>query len=106
MDSHSWSESPLTDENIRIVNDLAQRIANLAGTFGLSTLENASTNLCLVLELMAQNDMKDTMLIRVHVDAMRLFSPRRAGTPTAEAGRVLKELANVLKHVAVTKAKA
>jgi hypothetical protein len=81
------------------LNDLqthADKIVTLAGTFNLQPLESVAKSLCDLIACMACNGSFDAEAIAVHVQAMRLASPRNATLSSTEAKEVLTGLSKVL----------
>jgi hypothetical protein len=74
------------------------QMVTLAGTFGYGTLGIASRSLCDMADGMMHAGSDDIAPILVHVQAIRMMSPRSAALAPKEADKVLAELTRVLTH--------
>ncbi len=90
----------MTTNHMQVVDELAQRIANFAGTFKLSSLERAAISLCLLMETLIEKGSFDGAPVRVHVNAMRLFSAAQTPMSDEHSSVILGELAKVRLHYA------
>jgi len=90
------------DKGLVIMQDLANRLITIAGTFGLSFLVEASMRLCDLTQMFTTRSPLDLSAITVHVRAIRLFGPLNPPVPEAAAKHVLLELQRVVQHCRVT----
>ena len=88
----------LTTGEMAEVLKLGDRIVNLAGTFGCLRLEIAAKSLCDVASGLIGLKLYDAPPILVHVQALRLLSPRNTEISDEASDLVLAELARVLEH--------
>jgi hypothetical protein len=74
------------------------QMVTLAGTFGYGPLGIASRSLCDIADGMMRAGSDDIAPILVHVQAVRMTSPRSAALTPEQADKVLAELTRVLTH--------
>jgi hypothetical protein len=73
-------------------------MVTLAGTFGYGPLGIASRSLCDIADGMMRAGSDVIEPILVHMQAIRMMSPRSAALTPEDADKVLAELARVLTH--------
>ena len=83
------------------IQQLADQIITIAGTFGLMFLMETAKRLCDLTQAFLARGQSDAAAIAVHVRAIRLFGPK--GNPLSDeaAQGVLLELRKVLEHFAI-----
>jgi hypothetical protein len=74
------------------------QIVTLAGTFGYGPLGIATRSLCDIVDGIMRAGTADMAPILVHVQAVRMMSPRSAALTPEEVDKVLAELTRVLAH--------
>jgi hypothetical protein len=74
------------------------QIVTLAGTFGYGPLGIATRSLCDIADGMIRAGSADIAPILVHVQAVRMMSPKSAALTPEEVDKVLAELTRVLAH--------
>ena len=85
---------------LQVVLTHADQIITLSGTFGYDTLDRATRSLCDTVESLIAAKADALAPVAVHVDAMRLFQPGKAGPQGEAAEAILAELARVQAHYA------
>jgi hypothetical protein len=85
-------------EKMQQITELGDRIANVAGTYHLSLLAEASKRLCDLAIAMAERNVLFEDALAVHMRALKLFSPHNPPMQEAAARMVLQELYKVFKY--------
>ena len=97
--SADTSQPPM--QRLGAMEQLGDQIITLAGTYGLSALQEAAMRLCdLTVALIARQDVIENLVL-IHVNAVRLFSPRGEASDEATAAKVLLDLRRVQKHFGI-----
>lgn len=89
----------LDQERLLRLERIANRIITVAGTYGLGSLEEAAKRLCDLLQIFENRQTVMPEILRIHVDAVRLFSPMAAPCDDAAAAKILSELKAVLRYL-------
>jgi hypothetical protein len=74
------------------------QMVTLAGTFGYASLGVASRSLCDVADGMLGSGLDNIAPILVHVQAIRMISPRATALAPEEVDKILAELTKILTH--------
>ena len=85
----------LPEADMKAILIQADEIVTVAGTFGYEHLDRAAKGLCDIADGLIRAQRTDAAPIHVHVMALRLFSPTAAAPSSAEAEKVIRELASV-----------
>jgi hypothetical protein len=93
----SRAKTQFSPEDLKAILILADQIVTLAGTFGYSSLDRATKNLCDMADGLLYTDRGEVAPILVHVRAVRLFAPTSLGLSEEEAQKVLAELDKIKK---------
>jgi hypothetical protein len=91
----SRAKSQFSPEDLKAVLILADQIVTLAGTFGYSSLDRATKNLCDMADGLLHADRGEAAPILVHVRAVRLFAPSATALGEEESQKVLAELEKI-----------
>jgi hypothetical protein len=93
----SPGKSQFLPEDLKAILELADQIVTLAGTFGYSSLDRATKNLCDMADGLLHTDRGEAAPILVHIRAVRLFAPSASALSEEEAQKVLAELEKIKK---------
>jgi hypothetical protein len=88
----------VTKDDMRTILREADSIITMAGTFGMTALENIAKSLCDIADGLLGRDTQDAAPILVHVQAIRLASPNKPEIGDAVANHILGELSKVRTH--------
>jgi hypothetical protein len=95
--ANSCAKSKFSPDDLKAVLELADQIVTLAGTFGYTSLDRATKNLCDMADGLLHAGRGEAAPILVNVRAVRLFAPSASTLSEEEAQKVLAELEKIKK---------
>ena len=88
----------LSRDKLIQVQELADRVITLSGTFGYAQLDKVARSLGDLTNMLLTSGEAPVGPVLVHVHTAWLFAPRAAALPEEGARKVLAELGKVLEH--------
>jgi hypothetical protein len=88
----------LSNQQFMEIQELADRVITLAGTFGFKRLDLVARSLADLTNLLLASGTGPVGPVLVHARAARLFAPKTAPLPEQGAQHILAELRKVLEH--------
>jgi hypothetical protein len=88
----------LSTKQFMIIQELADRIITLSGTFGFKRLDIVARSLADLTNLLLASGTGPVAPVLVHARAARLFAPKADPLPEEGAQKILAELKKVLEH--------
>jgi hypothetical protein len=95
---HKAQSGYLTKDQLIQIQELADRVVTLSGTFGYARLFDVARSLCELASLLLADEVVPAGPLLVHVHAAWLFAPRASALPEGSAQSVLTELGKVLEY--------
>jgi hypothetical protein len=87
-----------SEEQMRNILCLCDQIVTLAATFDYSVLDKVARSLCDVADGLLRTNRQDGASIHVHMQAMRMVSPRAQKLKPEEIATMMSQLSKILAH--------